>query len=74
MTSAPPAPNPFEPPKVDVFESGPANENEAVRKAHIKHEASLQGVGFLWVIGGLFGGLFAAVMVAGGPGTPTSRL
>ncbi|MCC7387100.1 MAG: hypothetical protein IT384_35025 [Deltaproteobacteria bacterium] len=51
-------PNPFEAPKVSVsvpLDAGLATgEDERIRHAHLGHEAALQSVGFLWMLGAVF--------------------
>jgi hypothetical protein len=51
--------NPYQAPMVaDV--AAPETEAEVIRRAHLSHEASVKGVGTLYVIGGLFGMLALA--------------
>ena len=67
--------NPFEAPQTPLTIPGSehaTSDDERVRNEHLKHEASLQGVGSLWILGGFFtllGGLGAiAAVFAGGDG------
>ena len=47
--------NPFQAPENPSDASGPANSNaEAIRNAHLSHEASVKSVGALYMIGGVF--------------------
>jgi hypothetical protein len=58
------AASPYAPPaaRVDDVSAGPDSEAEAIRRAHISHEASIKSVGILYYLGGVLttgGGLFA---------------
>lgn len=60
------APNPFETPKVEqTYVPSPGTEDERIRKEHLKHEASIQGIGSLWILGGAVGALVAASVLLG---------
>lgn len=59
--------NPYAPPKADL--DRPDTDAEAIRTAHISHEASIKGVGLLYFLvgaGALLGGL-TVLMVGSGP-------
>jgi hypothetical protein len=56
--------NPYAPPKAYVDDvSGPTSEAEAIRREHIKHEASIRSIGTLYYIGGAFMLLVGIAMV-----------
>src|SRR5262245_11825188 len=68
-----PADNPFRAPDVQVLtkQEQAIPDDERVRKEHLNTEASLQGIGSLWILGGvltLLGGLavvFSAALAEG---------
>jgi hypothetical protein len=45
--------NPYAAPAARVEDAGADSEAEAIRRAHIGHEASIKAVGFLYYLGGL---------------------
>jgi hypothetical protein len=57
--------NPYAPPSARVADvSGADTEAEAIRREHIKHEASVRSVGILYYIGGAFMSFAAIVLGA----------
>jgi hypothetical protein len=59
--------NPYQAPAVQEVVAPAATEAEAIRGEHLKHEASLKGVGFLYLLGGVmlafsFIGLFGVMI------------
>lgn len=68
--------NPYAPPRTRVDDvSGPVSEAEAVRREHIKHEASVRSIGTLYYLGGAFMIIGAVVLLtvalgARGDGSP----
>ena len=60
--------NPYAAPAVEaeaVPEIGAGSDTVAIRRAHLSHEASLRGVGSLWVLGGGMTLLTAAWLIGG---------
>ena len=45
--------NPYQPPQAEILVSSETSNAEAVRKAHINHEASVKSVGTLFLLGGI---------------------
>lgn len=69
--------NPYAPPQSNVLPNAVQDsESESIRKANLKHEASVQGMGTLYLLGGGLGALAmiasiaAAVSSAGRMGVP----
>ncbi len=60
--------NPYAAPTAPVEDVPAHPEAEAVRKAHIKHEASIRSVGTLYFLGAIFGTLGGLFGLAGAPG------
>ena len=61
--------NPYAPPRTRVDDvSGATSEAEAVRREHIKHEASVRSIGTLYYIGGAFSILGAVALLIVGFG------
>jgi len=61
--------NPYAPPAAALEDVSPNAQAEAIRRAHINHEASIKAVGFLYYLGGValtIGGLASIAS-----GTPT---
>ncbi len=55
-----PETNPFAAPQVeDVVQRAAPTEAEAVRRAHINHEASVQGIGSIWMLTAVILGLIS---------------
>lgn len=44
--------NPYQPPEAPILASSPNGDAEEIRKAHIKHEASVKSVGTLYFLAG----------------------
>ena len=61
------AANPYAPPAARVDDAvGVNSEAEAIRKAHISHEASVKSVGILYYLGGAIGIIVAVVALFAG--------
>jgi hypothetical protein len=58
--------NPYQAPSVEevVAPAAPSSEAEAIRSKHLKHEASLKAVGFLFYLGAAFSVVSVVAMVA----------
>ena len=61
-------PNPFAAPQVEEVEarSSATSDAEAVRREHLKHETSVQGLGSLYLLGGLLAFVMGGFMLVGG--------
>ena len=56
--------NPYQAPAVQEVVAPASNEAEAIRSQHLKHEASLKAVGFLFYLGAVFSTLSVVGMAA----------
>ena len=65
--------NPYQPPQAEILVSSDNANAEAIRKAHISHEASVKSVGVLFLLGGVIVTLagFGIMLDEDGP-TPVS--
>ena len=56
--------NPYQAPAVQEVVAPAATEVEAIRNQHLKHEASLKGAGFLYLLGAVFVALSLVGLIA----------
>jgi hypothetical protein len=63
--------NPYAAPAARVEDVGASSEAEAIRRAHISHEASIKAVGLLYYLGGIGVTLVAVAALAGAPSAPS---
>ncbi|HRQ63542.1 MAG TPA: hypothetical protein PKZ76_01530 [Xanthomonadaceae bacterium] len=64
--------NPYAPPGAALAEPSGDNTDEALRRAHVRHERQLKSVGALYYLGAFMMSLSAIVILATpGPSTPT---
>jgi hypothetical protein len=66
--------NPYAAPTARVDDAGANPEAEAIRRAHINHEASIKAVGVLYYLGGTLITLGVITGIAGAPNAPDGAM